>query len=337
MRLLEVILARAAVELEPSGLALRDRARRWARSMGPVDASAVVSPAELSARLVSAPPWIGAIPEAAGRPVFLVSRSGDLPLDAVGRGAVAVLAASVYARVHRREQRIALLGGLAARVGDHGLVGVRARVTTERTQAVQLALDLPRHVAWAVARKAGYGAAPEWGDRLRSGGDSGLVLEHLFFSADALVGELAMAGLAPLFADGELVVCRLGRAVDEPQALAREIAQALRVLPAVERARRRAAPAEAIAWARTRGARAPRRGPLGRARLEHAIAWVDAAVPTGPSCYRRTLLETALDRGAAEEKIALGLDVGATGHAWIVPSAGRVAERPRDLDVVFEV
>lgn len=331
-----MILARGA-ELEPSGLALRDRARRWARSMGPVGTAAVVSPNELSARLVSAPPWTAAIPDAAGRSVFLVSRTGDLPLDAIGRGAVAVLAASVYARVHRREQRAALLGGLAARVGDAGLVGVRARVTTERTQAAQLALDLPRHLAWALARRAGYAAAPEWGDRLRSGGESGVVLEHLFFSADALVGELADAGLTPVFADGELVVCRHTRAADAPSALAREMATVLRALPAVERQRLRAAPAEAIAWARARGARGPRRGLLGRARLEHAIAWVDAAVPTGPSCYRRTLLETALDRGAAEEKIALGLDVGATGHAWIVPTPGRVAERPRDLDVVFEV
>ena len=34
----------------------------------------------------------------------------------------------------------------------------------------------------------------------------------------------------------------------------------------------------------------------------------------GASCYRRILLESALDAGAARETVVFGLDVGSTGH-----------------------
>lgn len=50
------------------------------------------------------------------------------------------------------------------------------------------------------------------------------------------------------------------------------------------------------------------------------IRWVDARVPGGPNCYRRVLLETALDASAARERIVFGLRQGggrASGHAWL--------------------
>jgi hypothetical protein len=58
---------------------------------------------------------------------------------------------------------------------------------------------------------------------------------------------------------------------------------------------------------------------------------VDVAAPGGPSCFRRVLLETALDAGAARETLIFGLDVGSTGH---VAFAGR---EERSFDVSFEI
>jgi hypothetical protein len=53
--------------------------------------------------------------------------------------------------------------------------------------------------------------------------------------------------------------------------------------------------------------------------LQRAIAWVDACL--GANCFRRTLLETALDRGAAHEPVSLGFSAGEksplSGHAWL--------------------
>ena len=62
------------------------------------------------------------------------------------------------------------------------------------------------------------------------------------------------------------------------------------------------------------------RAPEGRARLRRAIAVVDARLPGGPNCVRRSLLEMALDRGAANEKLLAGFVSGGgpkSGHAWL--------------------
>lgn len=335
MRLPEVI-REAGARLEPRARAAAARAARWASAMAPVPTAAAVAPGELRARLVSTPPWLAAVTGGAERPTWLVARADGEPLDAIGAGSVAALGAGVYARVHRREARVALLGALAARVGPSGLVALRARVTVEKTHLAQIAVDLPRHALWAVARAGGASDAPEWGDRIVTR-DGRPALEHLFFSAEALLAELDAAGLAPVHADGELVVAARAPRDEVGEPFAREAARALLLVPAVERWRRLASPRDAITEARARGERAIERGSVARARLENAIAWIDAAAPGGPNCYRRTLLETALDRGAAREKIALGLDVGRTGHAWIVAPRPRIAERPRELDVVFEV
>jgi hypothetical protein len=50
------------------------------------------------------------------------------------------------------------------------------------------------------------------------------------------------------------------------------------------------------------------------------IAAVDARIPGGSNCYRRALVEMALDASAAEERLFFGLKAhgGArSGHAWL--------------------
>ncbi len=106
----------------------------------------------------------------------------------------------------------------------------------------------------------------------------------------------------------------------------------LRLLKEVERARTTSSPRDAVASARRRGRSALRRAPRARARLKRLIVNVDALFPGGPNCYRRALLESSLDRGAAEEKIHFALDVGKTGHAWLESDP-----ELQQFDVVFSV
>ena len=109
----------------------------------------------------------------------------------------------------------------------------------------------------------------------------------------------------------------MSRLLELPPTLA-EMLGVLRVLPAVESARRRQGPRPLLEELRRKAARAPERGPARRRCLRRAIAWVDACL--GANCFRRTLLETALDRGAAAEPVSFGLaasDIGLSGHAWL--------------------
>lgn len=89
-------------------------------------------------------------------------------------------------------------------------------------------------------------------------------------------------------------------------------------LPMVERGRRTEGPEPLLERLRERPRR--RRDPEARSRLRRVIRWVDAKMPGGPSCYRRALLETSLDKGAAREKVVFGLRPGSrkgSGHAWL--------------------
>jgi hypothetical protein len=88
----------------------------------------------------------------------------------------------------------------------------------------------------------------------------------------------------------------------------------------VDRARRREGPAAVIARMRFHGKRARRRPPPDRARLKSLISLVDSLFPSGRNCYRRVLLEVALDAGAAEEPVYFALRSGGgagTGHAYL--------------------
>lgn len=99
-----------------------------------------------------------------------------------------------------------------------------------------------------------------------------------------------------------------------------EVARILRALPGVELDRRTLGPVPILAKVRARGAQAAARDAGERRRLRRLIGIVDALVPGGGNCYRRTLLEMALDPGAAAEPLRFGLrEHGGpgSGHAWL--------------------
>jgi hypothetical protein len=102
----------------------------------------------------------------------------------------------------------------------------------------------------------------------------------------------------------------------------------------LDRARKRQGPAELIARVRRRGRGARHRPAAERARLKYLISLVDSFFPSGPNCYRRTLIELALDAGAAEEPVHFALRSGGgagSGHAYLA-SDGKPADT---YDVVF--
>jgi hypothetical protein len=141
---------------------------------------------------------------------------------------------------------------------------------------------------------------------------------HCFFDEEALLAEIERAGLAVTRRKGFLFTLVATdpaeeRAAEEADSFTVEVARVTRLVRAVDVARKRETPDHVLAAMRARGlATNRRRGPIGRARLRRAIGWVDAL--GGASCYRRILLESALDAGAARETVVFGLDVGRTGH-----------------------
>ena len=96
--------------------------------------------------------------------------------------------------------------------------------------------------------------------------------------------------------------------------LALELVRVARVAREAERLRMNVGPAEAVATERARGRTGRRRSPRGRRRLRRAIMMVDARWTGGGNCFRRVLIELALDAGAARERLVFGLDIGRTGH-----------------------
>jgi hypothetical protein len=88
----------------------------------------------------------------------------------------------------------------------------------------------------------------------------------------------------------------------------------------IDAARRRLGPLHLVERLRRRGAAHPRRGERNRARLKQVIRIVDRAFFAEPNCYRRALIEMAMDAGAATEVLHMGLnsdrDLG-LGHAWL--------------------
>jgi hypothetical protein len=107
-------------------------------------------------------------------------------------------------------------------------------------------------------------------------------------------------------------------------ALLIELCRVLLVLPQVEAGRRLLGPRPLLETLRRRGRRARRRDTAARARLRRAIAWIDSRCPGGANCYRRSLLEVALDPSAAAEPFRMGFRAGAgsvSGHAWLGASA----------------
>jgi len=229
-----------------------------------------------------------------------LARIGDLAPAADG---VVRLARGVYASIPARAGRIRLLRDAIERADERVVLGVA--VADARTHLGRIAFDAPR----ALLRAVGL-PVREGGDRLVDG-----TFVHCFFDEEDLLREIADAGLVVVERRAfELVLARGAAPVEHPDDVATEMVRAGRLV-AVADATRNGQPAErAIASMRSRGRKAKARGPIGRARLRRAIGWVDACVPGGENCYRRVLLELALDAGAAEEAVVLGLDVGKTGH-----------------------
>jgi hypothetical protein len=65
------------------------------------------------------------------------------------------------------------------------------------------------------------------------------------------------------------------------------------------------------------------RTPRERLQLKRLIRIVDRLFPSGPNCYRRALVEIAMDPDAASEPLHLGINAGknlASGHAWLESS-----------------
>jgi Transglutaminase-like superfamily len=104
-----------------------------------------------------------------------------------------------------------------------------------------------------------------------------------------------------------------------------EVARVLVALPRIELARATEGPAPLVKRLRAEGARQPRRDPGARIWLRRAIVSVDARLPGGGNCYRRALLEIALDSHAAEQPFFMGLSSAGgpnSGHAWLGSDSG---------------
>ncbi len=102
--------------------------------------------------------------------------------------------------------------------------------------------------------------------------------------------------------------------------LLRDLLRCTFALPSVEAGRLREGIGPLVLRIRVRGRDALCRDEKRRDGLRRAIRLVDRVMPGGPNCYRRVLLEVALDAGAAREPINLGLMTSGkpkSGHAWL--------------------
>ena len=98
----------------------------------------------------------------------------------------------------------------------------------------------------------------------------------------------------------------------------------LRALPGIEVRRLTDGPAPLLKDLRERARYRRRRTAEERSDLRRVIRWADAHFPGGGNCYRRSLLEIALDADSASEAFVMGLRSAGgdrSGHAW-VGSAG---------------
>lgn len=108
------------------------------------------------------------------------------------------------------------------------------------------------------------------------------------------------------------------------------------VLPFVEAGTRLTGPRRLVPLARRVGAGRRTRDLRARAELRRLIGGLDARLSGSSRCYRRVLIEIALDRGAASEKVHLGLHATGgerSGHAWLA-SEGPAREA---FDLVIEL
>ena len=99
-----------------------------------------------------------------------------------------------------------------------------------------------------------------------------------------------------------------------------EMARVIRALPAIEIRRRTEGPAPLLRDLREQARYRRRRTSDERQELRRVIHWADAHFPGGGNCYRRSLLEIALDADSASEPLVMGLRSAGgegSGHAWV--------------------
>lgn len=104
----------------------------------------------------------------------------------------------------------------------------------------------------------------------------------------------------------------------------------------VNRDRSHRGPEDLVRALRLRGAKLRTRTETERARLQRLVRFVDSLFPSGPNCYRRALVEIAMDAGAAAEPLHMGLQADGgfnSGHAWLESSP----DPSRSYDAEFVV
>ena len=120
-----------------------------------------------------------------------------------------------------------------------------------------------------------------------------------------------------------------------------DLARVILALPRIELGRRTYGPAPLLARLRSQGRRRRLLDGSERSRLRRVISSVDAHMPDGGNCYRRVLLEIALDPQAADEPVYMGLDAGGapmSGHAWLGSDAGQdPVQARRSYDAIISL
>src|SRR5579863_8668813 len=99
-----------------------------------------------------------------------------------------------------------------------------------------------------------------------------------------------------------------------------DVLQVLALLGPAELCRRYAGPKRCAVLARALGRRRASRIPEDRLRLRRFIRAIDVRLPDGGDCYRRALVEMALDPQSATEPLHFGLvrrGGPKSGHAWL--------------------
>jgi hypothetical protein len=108
----------------------------------------------------------------------------------------------------------------------------------------------------------------------------------------------------------------------------------------LDRLRTAAGPRPAVLVARRMGEQRRIRSDRERRSLRGMIFFIDRRWRGGPNCYRRVLLEIAMDGGAAREIVQLGFRSGGgdgSGHAWLGPDIMMDGKSPSSYDAIVSI
>lgn len=115
-----------------------------------------------------------------------------------------------------------------------------------------------------------------------------------------------------------------------------DVVEVLAVAMLAEYRRVTMGPARLVLMQRARGRMRRERNGNERRRLRTIIGLVDRGFPSGGNCYRRALIELALDSGAAKEPLHFGLKAHGgpgSGHAWLGQDADEAAQYDAQIDM----